>query len=68
MDTPTPIPGSDRMQGDARAPLSDFARREAAPPCGDAASCVCRRDDRVTIADMERMAEALGMRLSDLLP
>lgn len=37
------------------------------PPCGDATSCVCRSDSRVTVADLERMARALGMRLSDLV-
>lgn len=60
------------MQGDAVGRLTESeiswrAQDEATPPCGDAASCVCWPDRRVTVADIERMAEALGMRPSDLV-
>lgn len=61
------------MQGDAarrgapRRLAGGANRAEGLPPCGSWEGCVCRRDDRVTVADMERMANALGMRLSDLV-
>lgn len=62
------------MQGETNARITELGwpgrepeRLSPVPPCGDRDTCVCWPDDRVTVADMERLAAELGMSLSDLL-